>query len=152
MCRKSFIVFSIKQRNYDDRDSIYSVDLQRDDGASDSAGNSNLLSDGRPHEVAHRLARLDFVDGYAVGVGAGDGGGGPRPRRRIEGFELLYQIVVLSHEIIQRIVLLEDLRVHPTRRVRDPVRFSADPALERPAAQRLRGGELESGRGRRQGN
>mgnify|MGYP001211401590 CR=1 FL=1 len=95
MCRKSFIVLSIKQRNYD-RDSFYSVDLQRDDRARDSAGDSYLLSDGRPHEVAHRLARLDFVDGYAVGVGAGDGRRRARPRRRIEGVKLLDEVVVFS--------------------------------------------------------
>ena len=42
------------------------------------------------------LARLDFVDGYAVGVRPGDGGGGARPRGLVQVPELLDEVVVLS--------------------------------------------------------
>ena len=48
--------------------------LQRDDsGADRGADCGSLLGWRHFHELAHRLARLDFVDGYAVRVRAGDG-------------------------------------------------------------------------------
>ena len=142
----------VRVSDYHTKELRQGFNLQRDDCGADNATDCGSLLGWRHfHELADRLARLDFVDGYAVRVRAGDGRRRPRPRGHVEGVQLFYQIVVLSHEIIQRVVLLEDLGVHAARRVRDPVRFSTDPALEGPAAQWLRWGELEGGRARRQG-
>jgi len=154
MCRKSFnrIWVSSTASGLSYKGITTGIHLQRDYRGADSGSDGcRLLGGWHLHKFSHRLARLDFVDGHAVGVGAGHGRRRPRASGHVQSVQLFYQIIVLPHEIVQRIVLLQDLRVHAARRVRDPVRFPTDPALERPAAQRLRGRELEGAGGRRQG-
>ena len=155
MCRKSFhrIWVSSTASRLSYKGITTGFHLQSDYRCADSGSDgSSLLGWRHLHELADRLARLDFVDGHAVGVRPGDGGGGARPRRRVEGVQLLYQIVVLSHQIIERVVILDqDLRVHSPSGRGDEIRLAADASLECAPAQRLDRRELKGGRGRCQG-